>query len=157
MDNGKSDTAPSLPIQTKKPWYVYLMAAWVFFGLGNFMLSSARVLTDGNLELLQYYSIAILVVVAVMLVNVIRMHKNYLITFGVLCVLMALWRSVNVVALLQSEIPDNPIIYFLLIFIVISAIMAVLSLRPSFLNRAVSYRAYTDQEATRKFAMKKMR
>jgi hypothetical protein len=71
--------------------------------------------------------------------------------------MLALWQSFNFIGVLLSENPNNPIIYFLLFYIIPSAILAVLALMPSLWVVADSYRKYKHYEAMQKASLRAMR
>jgi len=155
MSNAKSEVS-SVPTPTLRPWYVYLMAGWAFIGVGGFLSSIVRTLAGNNQQALQFASIVVLVFAVVLVVNVLKMKKAFLILFGVLCALLAAWQLVNAIGVLLSQNPANPVLFLLLFFIAPSVIFAVVSLRPKFLESALRYRAHREQEAMRKVAMKQV-
>jgi len=136
-----------------RPWYLYLMAAWAFFGVGGYAMSLSRTITRSNQQFGQIVSIMALIFAIVLIVNIIRMNKKFLIINGVLCLLTALWGSFTLVRILLIK-PGSPVIFLLLFYILPSALVALVSFRPKFLTIADHYGKYRDQEMMRKTALK---
>jgi len=140
-------------ISISRPWYVYLIALWSFFGVGSFILSVARLLAGGNQSILKFAPIVALIFSIVILVNVIQMKRKFLIIFGVLCILIALWNSFGLISAIHSLGLSNPIIFLLLFYIIPSIAMAAVTLRPKFLNRADQFCKQKTQDSIRKSAI----
>ena len=139
----------------RRPWYVYLMAIWAFFGIGGFSMSLSRVLSIGNPQILPILGSIVLAFIIVLIVNIIKMKKVFLIVFGVCSTILVLWHGFNLFRMLSSGGQFNPMIFFFLFYLIPSIVMAALSLRPKFLSLADNFRKYENQEAMMKIAMKR--
>ncbi len=137
-----------------RPWYVYLMAIWAFFGIGGVSLSLTRYFAEGDPLILQVCGVAAIGFTIVLIVNIIRMKKLFLFIFGILCAMVAIWQGMNLLGALYTIGSDISIIIFFLFYIIPSIIMAILSLRPKFLSLAAKYSDYRNQESIRKIALK---
>lgn len=136
-----------------KPWYVYLMAIWAFFGVGGYAMSLSRTIMRENQQYGQILSIIALVFTIYLIVNIIRMNKKFLLINGALCSLLALWGCFVIVQIFLVK-PGSPAIYLLLFYILPSVLVAFLSFRSKFLKIADQYGRYRDQEMMRKAALK---
>jgi hypothetical protein len=116
------------------------MAIWSFFGISSFLNTIVRVLGRDNQALLQFGTIGVLLFAIVLIVFILRMNRAAIIFFGCSCIALALWQTVNVVNILISQGTGNPIVYLLLYYIIPSAVLAVIALRPNFLENAAQYR-----------------
>lgn len=143
--------------EVKRPWFIYLMAIWSFLGISGFLNTVVRVFTRNNPEMLQISSLGVLLIAIILIVYILQMRRNFIIAFGILCVMLALWQSFNFVGVLLSERPNNPIIYFLLFYIIPSIILAVLALRPSLWILADDYRKFQHFKSMQKASLKAMR
>ena len=140
-------------MSVSKPWYLYLMAVWAFFGVGGYAMSLSRTVLRENQQFGQLLSITVLVFIILLIIKIVRMNKKFLIINGVLCSLIALWCGSILVRLLLIK-PGSPAVYLLLFYILPSAIVAFVSFRPSFLAVADRYGIYRNQEMLRKAALK---
>lgn len=140
-----------------RPWYVYLMALYAFFGVAGFATSLSSVLFASNPDILKFSRLIVLLITIALVVNIIKMEKKYLITFGICCILLAVWQILNIGAVLVSgAFQKLPAVTIILLFYVIpSCAMAALTFRPKFLSIADKYRKFKKQEAMTKIAMKK--
>jgi len=134
------------PKQVKRPWVVPVMAIWVFFGISGYLNTLMRAIGRENQTLLQFGSIAILIFAITMILFLLKMNKKAIIIFGVLCVILALLQSVNLLSIVLSHGTQNTIIYFLPYYIVPSIILAFVSLRPKFLKVAAEYTEFKQFE-----------
>jgi hypothetical protein len=150
------DDAGLFPMRVSRPWYVYLMAVYAFFGMSGFATSLAGVLFASNPDMFNISRIIILFITIALVVGIIKMEKNYLITFGIGCILLAAWQTLNIGAVLVTgAFHKLPAVAGLLLFHVIpSSAMAVLVFRPKFLSIVDQYREFKKQEAMTKMAMK---
>lgn len=147
----------AIPTEVKKPWYVYLMVIWSFFGIGSFLSTVARSVASQNQQLSQVASLGTIVFTIVLVIYVFKMHRIFLIIFGVLSASLAVWQTINALGILLSDNPSNPIIYFMFYYILPSVLLAIAALRPKLLNLAVDYRLYKNHEAMRKASLKAMK
>lgn len=145
-------------MQVSRPWYVYLMALYAFFGVAGFASSLSTVLFASNPDILNISKIIVLLFAIALVVNIIKMKKKYLVTFGICCILLGAWQILNIGAVLVSgAFQKLPAAAILLSFYVIpSCAMAALIFRPKFLSIADKYRSFKKQEAMTKIAMKKI-
>ena len=140
MNESKSVLKPSSESnEAKKPWVIYLMAIWSFFGIGSYLSTIVRVIGRDNQALLQFGCIGVLLFAIALIVYVLRMNRVAIILFGCLCMALALWQTVNVANVLISQGTGNPIVYLFLYYIIPSTILAIVALRPSFLKNATQY------------------
>ena len=147
----------AFPKDVNRPSVIYFMAIWSFIGLSGFLSTAVRVLGRGNPEVLQIGGLAVLVFAIFFFIYILQMKRMFIIIFGILCIALALWQSFNILGILLSEIPSNPIVYFLLFYIIPSAILAALALRPNFLELADNYRAFKHFQSMQKASLKAMR
>lgn len=140
--------------ELKKPWPVFLMALWAFFGIGGFLSSYARVMSGDNVELMQGFSIAALILSIGLAYYLSQFNKKSLTVFASLSILIALHQLFGLGKVLLSQNPSNPIIYLHLYFIVPSLILSKLALSSDYSNRTEGYAAYLKQEALRKQMLK---
>jgi hypothetical protein len=151
------EDAGLFPMQVSRPWYVYLMALYAFFGIAGFATSLSSVLFAANPDILTISRIIVLLVAIALVVNIIKMEKKYLITFGICCILLGVWQILNIGAvLLSGAFQKLPAAAVLLLFYVIpSCAMAVLVFRPKFLSIADKYSKFKKHEAMTKIALAK--
>jgi hypothetical protein len=150
-------SSQGIPREIKRPWAVYFMALWSFFGITGFLTTAIRVLSQGNQEVLQIGSLAILVFAVILIIYILQMRRYFIVVFALLCILLALWQTFNLIDVLLSENPGNPIIYLLFFYIVPSVILATLALKPRFLELADNYRKFKHFESMQKASVKAMR
>ena len=141
----------------RRPWIVYLMAIWAFFGISSYLLTIARVLGRSYPPISASGGLAVIVFSIFLIVYILQMRRRVIILFGFLCTALALWQSLNIINYLLSDSPTNPIVFLILYYIIPSGILAFVSLRPSFLKTADQYYAYREFKAREKAALKTIR
>lgn len=150
-------TIQGIPKAVPRPWIIYLMSVWAFFGIGSFLTSVVKVMFRENQSLLQIASVSVMALSLLLVVCVFQMRQRFIMIFGILCIGLALWQSLNAVSVLLSENPSQPILVFQLFYIIPSLLFASLALRPNLLASAKGYRAYKEFESMKAASLKAMR
>jgi hypothetical protein len=70
------DDAGLFPMRVSRPWYVYLMAVYAFFGMSGFATSLASVLFASTPDILNISRIIILFTAIALVVGIIKMDKT---------------------------------------------------------------------------------
>lgn len=141
----------------KRPRVIYFMALWTLFGISGFLTSAVSVLTEGSQDAYQIGIITVLFIAFVLIVYILQMRRHFIITFGVLCVLLAVWQSINLIGVLLSGYSGEPVVYFLLFHILPSTLLASFAFKPKLLELADNFRRYKHFELMRKASLKAMR
>jgi hypothetical protein len=139
----------------KKPWPLYFMALWAFFGIGSFLsVMSRSVFSDS--EQLRFASLAVFGAAITLAYFLAQFNKKSLIVFGVLSVALAVFQLFNIAKILFTQ-GYNPIIFLFLYYLIPSLILAWPAFSKKYRDLSTQYVAYTDQEAMRKASLKAMR
>ena len=65
-----------VPMRLSRPWYVYLMAVYAFFGMSGFATSLSGVLFASNPDMFNISRIIILFITIALVVGIIKMDKT---------------------------------------------------------------------------------
>lgn len=140
----------------KRPWPLFLMALWSFFGIGSFLSSLNQTLFSENETLLQLAFIATIGATIALMYFLVKFNRNALIVFAVLSFALAAFQIFNVITILLTN-GFNPIVYFLLYYIIPSFALGWLAFTKKYSSSAKKYTEYEKQEAMRKTTIKAMR
>ncbi|MBU2884627.1 hypothetical protein KO507_02485 [Gilvimarinus agarilyticus] len=126
-----------------KPWYLYAMAFWAFFGVGECFLFLFQSLIQDNL-LYDMIAIVVRIFFAVLAIYMLRMARTSMLVFGVLCGISALL-TLTQVGLFSERWSGSNVQYVFWFYIVFALFFCVLSLRPKLLQRASEYSLYKQE------------
>ena len=150
-------------VEVKKPWALFSMALWTFFGFGGFLSSLTKVMFSNNETLLQIVFCGIISIVIALIYFLLKFNRKALMIFAALSFALALFQVFNIARILLT-IGFNPIIYFLLFYVIPSIFLGWLAVTKKYLSLATQYEKYKkqqdkykEQEAMRKTALKASR
>ena len=140
----------------KKPFPVYFMALWAFFGVGSFLSVLCRSAFSENETLLQVSALAVLGISITLAYFLLKFNNHSLRLFGILCVALAAFQLLNIASILLTR-GFQPSIYFSLYYVIPSLILAWPAFSNEYQELASQLATNNQQEAMRKTAFKALR
>jgi len=140
----------------KKPWPLYFMALWSFFGIGGFLSSASRVIFSQHEHILPIASLTALAVPIVLVYFLVKFNRHALIVFAILAISLALFQLFNIASILLTE-GYNPIILFMLYYVVPSIILSPFAISKKYRELSLQYELYQKQENMRRSALKALK
>ncbi len=147
------NTSNSKPV--KHPWVIYFVALWSFFGIAGFVSTFIRVMTRASPVLNQLFNLVLFALIIAIIIYVMKMRRSAIISFGIACILLALYNLINIIFLLLSNGLTDEAIHLGIFYAIPSVILAAIVLRPSFLKLANQYQTYKKFESEQILALKK--
>lgn len=132
------------------------MALWAFFGIGHFLTLLSKSLFSHNELLLQITSVGAILAILILMYFLVKFNRKALIIFAVLSFSLAIFQIINIVLSLLVN-GFNPLMYFLLYYIIPSILLGYLALTKKYLFDANQYGKYLKEESIRKGVMRAMR
>lgn len=145
-----------MTVFVKKPWPLYLMALWSFFGIGSFLSSASRSIFSQHETLLPITTLLALIIAIMLAYFLCKFNRKALVIFAVLAALLAASQILNMANILLTQ-GYNPIILFLLYYIVPSATLAPLAISNKYRELSVKYIKQQQQENMRKASLKALK
>jgi len=144
----------------KKPWGIYLVAAWCFFGLGGFtniiFKSFLSTIKEDSPQLAPLVGLVYGVALIGLVVGTLKLNRFWLILCAALMGLLALFQLFSIGTFVIADQISISILVLKLFYVIPSIACAWYCARPSLLKTSNDYTAYKKQLAMQKYVQKKL-
>jgi len=155
---GESKENPITP-PVNKPWGIYLVAVWCFFGIGGFTNPLFKSLISSAQDSPQLVPVIGLLYIGGLLgliVGTLKLNRFWLVLCALLMGLIGVFQLLSIVTFVLVGQVTIPMLVIKIFYAVPSCACAWYCARPSFLNMASNYTVYKKQVAMQKHVQKQL-
>lgn len=142
-----------------KPWGIYLVAIWCFFGIGGFtnpLFKSLMLRAQDSSQLVALIAFLYIGVLLGLIVGTLKMNRFWLISCAVLVGLIGIFQLITIGTFILAGQMTIQILSIKLFYAIPSFICAWYCARPSLLELASNYTTYKKQLAMQKYVKKQL-